>query len=255
MMHMNILLSNDDGINAPTLKTTAVCLARLGEVYVVAPEFEQSSTGHGLTMHAPIRARETELPGSKRAWAVEGRPADCVKLALEKLLPFRPELVVAGINPSANLGTEIIYSGTVAAAMEGYLYGLPAISISAVERDAHIADAAECLLDIIRRWRAASFQPHSLLNVNYPACSRAAIQGYRLTKQGWRWYIDPFAKMKDPKGREFYWLHGSNLADNSDEPDSDLAAIRKGYVSITPMTFDTTDYQGLAMWTNSPVFL
>ena len=250
---MRIFLSNDDGINAPSLQTTVEYLSTIAEVYVVVPELEHSSAGHGLSPHNPLWVREVAFPGTAGAWAVSGRPADCVKLAMAKLLPVKPDLVVGGINPTPNLATEIQYSGTVAVALEGYMHGFPSIAMSQAFHSCDTREAAKCLLDVIQRWEKANFEPVAMLNINYPDMPFSKIQGYRFARQGWRWYNDAFDEMADPRGNPFFWLHGKNLSDG-EEQDSDLAAIEDGYVSITPLTFDATDYHMLQAFEKTDIF-
>lgn len=249
---MRIFLSNDDGINAPNLKITVEHLSKIAEVYVAVPETEHSSAGHGLSPHNPLWVREVELPGATKAWAVAGRPADCVKLAMAELLPVKPDLVVGGINPTPNLATEVQYSGTVTVAIEGYMHGLPSIAMSQAYRRCDTHEAAKCLVDVIKRWEKVGFSPLTMLNVNYPDLPFDQVKGYRYARQGWRWYGDAFETMHDPNGRMFYWLHCKNMVDGT-ERDTDLAAIDDGYVSITPLTFDATDYAMMAqMQQNDP---
>ncbi len=238
---MDILLSNDDGVNAPALSITVEALSKIGNVYVCVPEKESSSGGHGLSPHNPLWMRETAIPYAAKAWAFSGTPADCVKFAFAKLLPAKPDLVVGGINPSPNMATEVLYSGTVAVAVEGYLHGVPSIAMSQNSEQCNSHEASKCLIDIIERWKKGGFKPLTALSINYPELPFEDVQGYVLAAQGWRWYNDCFMEMKDPKGRTFYWMHGNNLLDGAEEG-TDLFYIKKGYVPITPLSFDMTDY-------------
>jgi len=239
---MVIFLSNDDGILAPALPVTVEALSKMGDVYVCVPEKEFSSGGHGLSPHHPLWLREVDIPHAKKAWALSGTPADCVKFAFAKLLPVRPDLVVGGINPSPNMATEVLYSGTVSVAVEGCLHGVPSIAMSQNSAKCDTHEAAKCLVDVVQRWRKNDFKPITALSVNYPELQFKDIQGYAFAKQGWRWYNDCFMEMKDPKGRTFYWMHGNNMSDGK-EDGTDLAYMEKGYVPITPLSFDMTDYR------------
>lgn len=165
---MIIFLSNDDGIQAPLLPITVEALSKIGDVYVCVPEKEFSSGGHGLSPHNPLWLREVQIPHAARAWTLSGTPADCVKFAFAKLLDVRPDLVVGGINPSPNMATEVLYSGTVAAAIEGCLHGIPSIAMSQNSSKCDPREAAKCLIDIIARWQRNGFQPTTTLSVNYP---------------------------------------------------------------------------------------
>ncbi|MEG1997112.1 MAG: 5'/3'-nucleotidase SurE, partial [Clostridiales bacterium] len=191
---MRILISNDDGIQSIALRILAQELVKLGNVYISAPSHEQSGVGHGITAHIPLRVQRVDFSGiTEYAWGVDGTPADCVKLAIEKLMPEKPDIVISGINYGANLGTDVIYSGTVAAAMEGFLFGLPAIAISAtgVRRgvgEGNFLLAATKTAEICRLWQQRNFQPRTMLNINVPGHKPEDVQGCRFTKLGWRWY-------------------------------------------------------------------
>lgn len=250
---MIIFLSNDDGIQAPLLPITVEALSKIGDVYVCVPEKEFSSGGHGLSPHNPLWLREVQIPHAVRAWTLSGTPADCVKFAFAKLLDVRPDLVVGGINPSPNMATEVLYSGTVAAAIEGCLHGIPSIAMSQNSSKCDPREAAKCLIDIIVRWQRNGFQPTTTLSVNYPELPFGEIKGYAFARQGWRWYNDCFLEMQDPKGRIFYWMHGNNLSDRKEEG-TDLAYMEKGYVPITPLSFDMTDYAMIDQLKKTTIF-
>ena len=242
---MIILLSNDDGANAPALPLTVEALATLSDVYVCVPEQDFSSGAHALSPRKPLTLGKITIPYAKGAWKFSGTPADCVKFAFAKLLKEKPDLVVGGINPSPNLATEVIYSGTVSVALEGAMHGVPSIAMSQNSRQCDTKEAAKCLLDVIKRWKKAGFEPHTALSVNYPELPFTSTKGYIFARQGWRWYNDCFDQKQDSLGRLYYQLHGKNLTDGNDR-DTDLYYISQGYIPITPLTWDMTDYQLMA---------
>ncbi len=246
-----ILLSNDDGIDSPGLRALHEAVAPLGEVVVVAPDREQSAAGHSLSLHRPLRVNEVQ-PG----WfAVDGTPTDCVNLALNGLLDTeeRPDALLAGINKGGNMGEDITYSGTVAAAMEATLLGLPAAALSLVHayEEAPLYDLARkvahaCAREILTRGLA----PGVLLNVNVPNVAPEACRGERITRQGKRVYEEAIVEKVDPRGRAYYWIGGNGLR-WEEEPDTDFEAISSHQVSITPIRLDLTDYgamKGLESW-------
>jgi 5'-nucleotidase len=238
---MIILVSNDDGIRSEGVQALARAMAPLGDVYVVAPDREQSAVSHSLTLHRPLRVEEA----GERQFAVDGTPTDCVNLAVSGILPGRPGLVVSGINKGANLGDDITYSGTVSAAIEGTLLGIPSLAISLAtvdgrgpfEFDAAAAFAARLAAHVIARALPAS----TLLNVNVPAVPRAQMTGFRITRQGKRRYGQALVEKIDPRGKKYYWIGGDELG-FVDEPGTDFAAIQDGAVSITPIHLDLTHY-------------
>jgi 5'-nucleotidase len=240
---MRILVSNDDGISAPGILALATSLARENEVYVVAPDRERSATGHALTLHRPLTAEphalDERLAG---AWAVTGTPSDCVKLAVGALLKQPPDLIVSGINRGPNLGTDVLYSGTVSAALEGVINGFPAVAFSlATFSDKGYERAADFALQLVRQLGGRTLPPKFLLNVNLPALQDDGYAGVRITKLGVRKYQDVFEHRTDPRGRTYYWLAGEAIEDGEDA-DSDVMAVRSNYVSITPIQYDMTHY-------------
>lgn len=268
---MNILVSNDDGILALGVRTLATTLAAAGHrVTVVCPDRERSATGHGLTMHKPIRAEQvTEIfPPEIEAWGCSGTPSDCVKLALGALLDAPPDMVVSGINHGANLGTDVLYSGTVSAAMEGALEGIPAIAVSLTRYSGGTFDvAATFVANLLATESHLPLSPSLLLNVNVPSLPSEQIKGAKVTRQGIRRYYDQFEKRTDPRGKTYYWLAGEVLEDVEDPiaqqhyppalRDSllaiatDVEAIQNGYISITPLQYNLTAVTGLtalAQW-------
>lgn len=240
---MKVLLTNDDGIFAEGLQVLARHFEKIADTYVVAPDHEQSAAGHSITMHRPLRAEKVKFLHSPDlpAWAVNGTPADCVKLAVEAVLPVKPDLVVSGINRGANLGTDVLYSGTVSAAIEGAILGYPAIAVSLTEYKNPVYDAAaEFVCELAKIIVEKKLPPDTLLNVNVPGCPKEEIKGMAVTRLGVRLYKNAFEERKDPRGRTYYWLAGE-LVDNEDDDDTDVAAIKRCAISVTPIHFDLTN--------------
>lgn len=254
-MSMNLLISNDDGIYSLGVRALANQLAQAGHtVTVVCPDRERSATGHGLTLHQPIRASlvESVFHPSVQAWACSGTPADCVKLALWALLDQKPDLVLSGINHGANLGTDVLYSGTVSAAMEGLVEGISAIAFSLTSfTSCEFAPAAQFAQTLVAQLEAHPLPEHLLLNVNVPAVSDSAIVGVAVTRQGIRRYVDVFEKRVDPRGKTYYWLAGELLEDVEESPDfaeyamTDVQAIRENLITVTPLQYNLTSQRGL----------
>jgi 5'-nucleotidase len=239
MPSMMILVSNDDGIHSEGLLALEASLRRVGDVYTVAPEREQTSMSHALTLHRPLRVRE--LGGNRMA--VDGTPTDCVKLALTGLLPKRPDLVVSGINKGPNLGDDIIYSGTVSAALEGALLGVPAIAVSlATFENFNFEPAAEFTATLITRIQEPGIPRDMLLNVNVPPIAKEQMQGWRFTRQGKRHYSETIVERVDPRGKKYYWIGGDDLGFAEDEG-TDCVAIRDGCISVTPLQVDLTNFK------------
>lgn len=268
---MRLLISNDDGVFATGIRTLADTLAAAGhQVTVVCPDRERSATGHGLTLHKPIRAESVEgvFHPDIQAWACSGTPSDCVKLALGAILDQPPDWVLSGINHGANLGTDVLYSGTVSAAMEGMIEGIPAIAFSLASfthRDfAPAARFAQRLLDTLKQHPLPT---PMLLNINIPAVAAEAIQGCLVARQGIRRYVDMFEKRIDPRGKTYYWLAGEVLEPVEHEADSyqllteelqrlpqfgglknlptDVIAIQQNWITITPLQYNLTSHLDL----------
>ena len=249
---MKLLISNDDGISALGIRTLANTLAEAGhDVTVVCPDRERSATGHGLTLHQPIRAEVVEsiFHPTINAWACDGTPSDCVKLALWALLESPPDLVLSGINQGANLGTEILYSGTVSAAMEGMIEGIPSVALSLTSHTCkEFQPAANFAKILVDRLAEKPLPELMLLNVNIPAVKWEEISGAIITRQGVRRYIDVFDKRVDPRGKTYYWLTGEVLEEveppqNLNLPQNvpiDVHVVRKNYISITPLQYNLT---------------
>lgn len=232
-----ILVTNDDGVHAAGLATLADALGELGEVWVIAPEREQSACGHALTLHRPLRA----VPAGERRFAVNGTPSDCVNLAVLGFLPERPALVASGINHGANLGDDVTYSGTVSAAMEATLLGVPAIAVSLLDGGA-LADAAAAARLVAMRVLVTGLPRKTLLNVNVPPQTPL---GVRLTRLGHRVYSDKIVEQLDPRGRTHYWIGGGEPAWEGLDG-TDMGAIHDGYVAVTPLHLDLTNHAALA---------
>jgi len=242
---LKILIANDDGVFAPGIRALAKRLSENDEhsIYVVAPDRERSATGHSLTLHKPLRVQEVELEGRiEKAWSTTGTPSDCVKLAISTLMSEPPDLVISGINNGANLGSEILYSGTVAAAMEGTFMGVGSIAVSlAHEGRARRFDvAAEFMARFVDHYPALELPARILLNVNVPAVSFEELAGIRITELGQRMYNDWFEHRHDPRGNDYYWLAGHAIKEGEKET-SDAHAIHQDMISITPVSFQMTD--------------
>ena len=236
---MIILLSNDDGIQSEGLTSLEESLRGIGEIYTVAPDRAQSSMSHALTLHRPLRVNEI----TPRRLSVDGTPVDCVKLALTGLLPVRPNLVVSGINKGPNLGDDIIYSGTVSAAIEGALLGIPAIAVSLVTfKDFDFRAAAEFTATLVQRIVQRGIPPTTLLNVNVPAVPKSELKGWRVTRMGKRHYSENIVERVDPRGGKYYWIGGDDLGFAHDDG-TDCVAVHEGFVSVTPLQVDLTDHK------------
>ncbi|MGH7871112.1 MAG: 5'/3'-nucleotidase SurE [Candidatus Binatia bacterium] len=236
---MIILLSNDDGIQSEGLIALENSLRSAGDIFTVAPDRAQSSMSHALTLHRPLRVQEL----TPTRLAVDGTPVDCVKLALTGLLPVRPDLVISGINKGPNLGDDIIYSGTVSAAIEGALLGLPAIAVSLVTfKDFDFRAAAEFMAMLVARIAERGIPPKTLLNVNVPPLPKHELKGWRATRMGKRHYSENIVERIDPRGGKYYWIGGDDLG-FADEAGTDCKAVQEGFVSVTPLQVDFTDYK------------
>jgi 5'-nucleotidase len=235
-----ILVSNDDGIHSEGLIALAEALRGLGEVVVVAPDREQSAVSHSLTLHRPLRVH----PAGPGRHAVDGTPTDCVNLAVNGILPRRPALVVSGINKGANLGDDVTYSGTVSAAMEGTLLGIPSVAVSLLGRNEFDFTAAAAFAARLAAWVLRSRLPaDTLLNVNVPALGDGVVpRGFALTRMGRRRYGDAIVEKVDPRGRKYYWIGGEEL-DFVDEEGTDFHAVKSGLISVTPIHLDLTNYR------------
>lgn len=244
---MRLLCTNDDGILARGLECLIRAAEPLGDVTVVAPDREQSATSHSLTLHHPLRP----IPRGPGRFQVDGTPTDCVMLAVEALMPERPDFVLSGINHGQNMGEDVLYSGTVAAAMEGLALGIPSIAISFAGGDLRadvsmLDDQIAVLTPLLRHLTALpAFPRETLLNVNLPPLPASEIRGVRLTRLGRRVYSDSLKPMRDPWGRDIFWIGGGSISWQGLE-DSDFRAIQEGFISVTPLHLDLTHFDMLA---------
>ncbi|MDP4115308.1 MAG: 5'/3'-nucleotidase SurE [Bacteroidota bacterium] len=244
---MKILVSNDDGINAPGIYALVSALKEIADVTVVAPLNEQSAVGHSITMTIPLRIIKYKKNKEFFGYAVDGTPADCVKIGVRNILNESPDLVISGINQGSNAAINIIYSGTVSAAREAAIMDIPAIAISLTSYTSHdfeyAGKVAKILaMDLVNR----NLPKGTLLNVNVPAVPEDQIAGIQLTQQGKSKWDDIYEKRQDPAGRDYYWLKG-NLMEVDTDIETDQAAIKNNYVSVTPIHFDLTDYAAYDM--------
>jgi len=240
-----ILITNDDGWSAPGIVALKNALKSIGEVSVVAPEGEQSAVGHALTLHRPLKFEKI----NKMEYVINGTPTDCIILGVSRLLPQKPHLIVSGINNGGNMGDDITYSGTVAAAIEGTLLNIPSIAISLVlespspSRNAlALRKAAKYARQLAKQVLEHGLPSDTFLNVNVPNCAK--IKGIELTRQGKRVYDNSIQEILDPRGRKHYWIGGGVPLWESGE-DTDFKAVRSGYISVTPVHLDLTNYRAL----------
>lgn len=256
---MKLLISNDDGILSLGVRSLANGLAAAGhDITVVCPDRERSATGHSLTLHDPIRAEivASHFDPSIKAWACSGTPSDCVKLALGALLDSPPDLVLSGINHGSNVGTDILYSGTVSAAMEGIIEGIGAIAFSVASFAAtDFQPAVKFAQNLLDQIAVQPLPEVMLLNVNIPPVPQSEIVGVTLARQGIRRYTDLFQKRVDPRGKTYYWLSGEVLQEVDEDPDNplptDVRAIQQNYITITPLQYQLTcsvGLESLASW-------
>ena len=243
---MRILVTNDDGILAPGLAALAEGLRALGEVFVVAPESGQSGAAHAITFMRPLICENISVGGKPFGWSVDGSPADCVKLGVRELCPARPDLVVSGINAGSNLGVDVIYSGTVAAAVEAAFIGIPSIAISLEAGGGFDFEAAAGhARAIVQRATELGISPGMVLNVNVPRLDRGAPKGIRVVPQSTAPWTDSYDRRTDPRGRAYFWLGDAGGRAAEDGPDTDLMALRAGFITITPLQYDLTQYAQL----------
>ncbi len=238
---LRLLLSNDDGCSAPGLAALAEVLGAVGEVTVVAPDRNRSGASNSLTLERPLRVSEQ----GPRRYCVDGTPTDCVHLAITGLLEEEPDLVVSGINDGANLGDDVLYSGTVAAAVEGRFLGLPAIAVSLVgHAGRHFDTAAQVARRLVLGLRRNPLPADTILNVNVPDLPLAEIRGFQATRLGHRHKAEPVIRDRDPRGRTIYWVGPAGPAQDAG-PGTDFHAVEHGYVSVTPIQVDLTRYPAI----------
>jgi 5'-nucleotidase len=252
---VRILLTNDDGIYAPGLRALLPELRKLGEVVVVAPAGEQSAVGHSVTLTTPLIVQEVLDEGKAfLGWAVEGKPADCVKLALRELLPQPPDLLVSGLNAGANAGINVLYSGTVAAAIEGAFFEVTSIAASLEYtklRPLDFARGAAIVRSVVEQILAQGPAKGSLFNVNVPSLERGPVRGVRVVPQNVAPYVEGFDRRTDPRGRVYFWTT-PDFSCPDPLPDTDVTALADNYVTVTPLQFDLTDAARLKQMSEWP---
>ncbi len=240
---MRILISNDDGINSRGIAVLAKALSAIGDVTIVAPLTEQSAVGHAITMKVPLRVYKHFRDGKFYGYAVEGTPADCVKMGIRNILKEKPDIVVSGINQGSNTAVNIIYSGTVSAAREAAIMDVPAIAISVTSHDPKNYDfAGKVAVHLVKLVLEKGLTPQTCLNVNVPDLPEEKIAGILLTKQGKSKWDDIYEERTDPYGKKYYWLTGK-MTDDDKTLDRDQFAVLNNYVAVTPIHFDLTDYK------------
>jgi len=248
-----ILVTNDDGVYSEGIAVLSNALRHIGNVYIVAPEREQSAVGHALTLHRPLKSEKV----NKRVYSINGTPTDCVILGVNRLLPRKPNIIVSGINNGGNMGDDITYSGTVAAAIEGTFLGIPSIAVSLVveplnsesrrRKPSGLREAVRFIKRLTSIVLKDGLPPDTLLNVNVPDIPKS--KGIKLTRQGKRVYDNSIQEMLDPRGRKHYWIGGGTPLWHTGE-DTDFEAIRKGFISVTPIHLDLTNYRALEYMRN-----
>ena len=249
---LSILVSNDDGILSEGLNTLVKELQLIADVTIVAPENQQSAVGHAITVHRPLRVREVNKGDDFFGFAVDGTPADCVKLAIRNIMKKKPDLVVSGINHGSNTAISVIYSGTVSAATEGTILGIPsfAMSLTTFEANADFSYAAKFARQLALKVVENGLPNGTLLNVNVPPVPEKDIQGVVITRQGKSIWNDEFEARRDPGNKQYFWLKGE-LVELDEEEDIDQRAILNNKISITPIQFDLTNYnmiENLKLW-------
>jgi 5'-nucleotidase len=238
---MDILVTNDDGIHAEGLRVLADAVRPLGNVTIVAPDREQSATSHSLTLHRPLRIRHV----SEDILTVDGTPTDCVLLGVHGFLKRKPDLIVSGINHGQNMGNDVFYSGTVAAASEGAFLGIPSIAISlATWEHAGFEAAGRVVKSLVAELVRVGIPAGNCVNINIPPVPWEEIKGVRVTRLGTRVFRDVIVKKIDPRGKNYYWIGGEDPTWEHDDA-SDFAAVSAGFVSVTPLSFELTDYKGI----------
>ena len=243
---MHILVTNDDGILAPGIAALVEALRPLGEIEVVAPESVQSGAAHAITFLHPLICERISIGGAFFGWSVDGSPADCVKVGVQELCSKRPDLVVSGINAGANRGVDVIYSGTVAAAVEAAFIGIPSVAISLEASGGFdFARAGEHARAVVARAIELGIGPGTVLNVNIPRLDRGEPRGVRVVRQSTAAWTDVYDRRSDPRGRTYFWLGEGSGRGEEPRLDTDLAALRAGYITVTTLQYDLTQYAQL----------
>ena len=241
MSRPKILITNDDGISSQGIYALWEAMNEVGETFIAAPSTEQSASSHSITLSDPIRVRTIERKNGFRGWSVSGTPADCVKIAIQSLMLDRPDIIISGINQGANLGSNIIYSGTVSAATEGMIQGIPSIAISLASFNTDNYEGVKIYAKkIVRHVIEHGLPKGTLLNVNVPYCDYKDIKGMKVTSQGSQYFVDEFEERIDPRNSKYYWIKGK-MIDEDQSIDYDGKAIKEHYVSITPIHFQLTN--------------
>lgn len=246
---MRILLSNDDGVHAAGIRALQKELKKIGDVWVVAPLEERSTTGHSLTIHKPLRM----ISMGNQFYGVSGSPADCVYMGIRQVLKEKPDLVVSGINRGANLGQDVYYSGTVSAAREACILGIPSLAVSLSidyekaksEEELHYDTAAKAAVRVLREMKRWELPEYTLLNLNVPDVPYSRLKGIKFTRQGFRYYSGNILRRKDHRGRDYFWVGGKYKGFRNEEG-TDCDAVEKGFGSLTPLKLDSTDLSSLA---------
>ncbi len=254
---MKILVTNDDGVYAPGIRALAIALSKEHEVLVAAPDTERSGQGHAFTIHTPLRAREITLSGltSGRVFAINGTPVDCVKLGACNLSEALPDVVVSGINAGPNLGSDVIYSGTASAALEGGILGIPSMAVSLASYETvHYETAAEYAVVMLRYLMKNPLPETCVLNVNVPDVPFGEIKGVKACPLSRRMYNNTYVECKDPRGGRYYWLPSDMYDYEPNKVDSDEKWIGEGYVSATPITYMITAERALEAMRSQPIF-
>jgi 5'-nucleotidase len=239
-----ILVTNDDGITAPGIRNLVEAVKHLGKVVVVAPDSPQSGMGHAITIGRPLRLHKVEAIEGVECWQTSGTPVDCVKIARDQVLHGKPDVCVSGINHGANHSINIIYSGTMSAAMEAAIEGIPSVGFSLLDYnfDADFTVARKVATAVTQKLLEETMVPHTLLNVNIPAIKETAFKGIKLCRQAYAKWEEEFDHRKDPRGEDYYWMVGKFL--NLDKgADTDVEALKAGYASVVPVKFDLTDHE------------
>jgi 5'-nucleotidase len=245
---MRILLTNDDGIYAPGLRALYPELKKLGDVVVIAPAAEQSAVGHSVTLTNPLIVQEVRDNGSRMGWAIEGKPADCIKLALRELLPEPPDVIVSGLNAGSNAGINVLYSGTVAAAIEGAFFRVTSIACSLEYRSLSPPDfarGASYARQVVEQILARKPEKGSLFNVNIPSADKGPPKGIKVLPQNVAPYVEAFDRRTDPRGRVYFWTTPDFECPEA-IPGTDVSALAEGYITVTPLQFNLTDAGRLA---------
>jgi 5'-nucleotidase len=258
---LKILLSNDDGIGSPGIQALGRALSKIAHVTMVAPEREQSTMGHALTLHKPIRIFRIHSEDGLEQWATSGTPADCVYMGIRQVMKERPDLIISGINNGVNVGNDIYYSGTVAAAREGAVLNIPAMACSldyhhvpGAKPTPYFDQAAQYVRELVPQIMERGIPPHCLLNVNFPNLPIEKVRGVKVSRQGFRMYTDRVEEKRDNRGKPYYWLGGTYAGFKPIEG-SDCEVMDKGYISITPCKIDVTQYEfmeNLSQWDLEP---